>query len=158
MCSSDLIDRLAKIGNMESVAFPRVIIDEHTYDFSFSGLKTAVLNHLNQMKQKNEEIIVEDIAASFQAAVLDVLVDKSFRLAKERKSDKLVVAGGVAANEGLRTMMMERGKKEGIKVYYPSKILCTDNAAMIGAAGYFNYINGNVSDLGMKVMPNLDIK
>ncbi|MDD2446450.1 MAG: tRNA (adenosine(37)-N6)-threonylcarbamoyltransferase complex transferase subunit TsaD [Tissierellia bacterium] len=152
------IDRLAKIGNMESVAFPRVIIDEHTYDFSFSGLKTAVLNHLNQMKQKNEEIIVEDIAASFQAAVLDVLVDKSFRLAKERKSDKLVVAGGVAANEGLRTMMMERGKKEGIKVYYPSKILCTDNAAMIGAAGYFNYINGNVSDLGMKVMPNLDIK
>ena len=152
------IDRLAKIGNKKAVDFPRVIIDEHTYDFSFSGLKTAVLNHLNQMKQKNEEIIVEDIAASFQAAVLDVLVDKSFRLAKERKSDKLVMAGGVAANEGLRRMMTEIGEKEGIEIYYPSKILCTDNAAMIGAAGYFNYINGKVSDLGMKAMPNLDIK
>ena len=152
------IDRLAKIGNKESVNFPRVIIDEDTYDFSFSGLKTAVLNHVNQLKQKDLEIVVEDIAASFQAAVLDVLVDKSFRLARERRSDKLVIAGGVAANEGLRTMMEERGNKEGIKIYYPSKILCTDNAAMIGSAGYFSYINGKVSDLGMNVMPNLDIR
>ena len=80
------------------------------------------------------------------------------RLARERKSDKLVLAGGVAANEGLRTMMRERGNKEGIKIYYPSKILCTDNAAMIGSAGYFSYINGKVSDLGMNVMPNLDIR
>jgi N6-L-threonylcarbamoyladenine synthase len=152
------IDRLAKVGNKESVNFPRVIIDEDTYDFSFSGLKTAVLNHVNQLKQKDLEIVVEDIAASFQAAVLDVLVDKSFRLARERRSDKLVIAGGVAANEGLRTMMEERGNKEGIKIYYPSKILCTDNAAMIGSAGYFSYINGKVSDLGMNVMPNLDIR
>lgn len=152
------IDKLAKIGNKDAIHFPRVIIDEKTYDFSFSGLKTAVLNHLNQASQKGEVIVIEDVAASFQQAVLDVLVDKSFRLAKERKSDKIVIAGGVAANEGLRTMMEERGQKEGIEIYYPSKVLCTDNAAMIGAAGYFNYISGKESNLGISVMPNLDIK
>lgn len=152
------IDKLAMIGNKDAVHFPRVIIDEHTYDFSFSGLKTSVLNHLNQCSQKGEEIIKEDIAASFQQAVLDVLVDKSFRLVKERKSDKLVIAGGVAANEGLRNMIEQRGKKEGIEIFYPSKILCTDNAAMIGAAGYFNYISGRRSELGLSVMPNLDLR
>ncbi len=152
------IDRLAKIGNKDAIHFPRVIIDERTYDFSFSGLKTAVLNHLNQAKQRNEEIVIEDLAASFQAAVLDVLVDKSFRLAKERNSNKLVIAGGVAANEGLRASLEERGKKEGVEIFYPSRVLCTDNAAMIGSAGYFNYKSGKVSDLGMNVMPNLDLK
>lgn len=152
------IDRLAKIGNKDAIHFPRVIIDERTYDFSFSGLKTAVLNHINQVKQRNEEIVIEDLAASFQAAVLDVLVDKSFRLAKERNSDKLVIAGGVAANEGLRMSLEERGKKEGVEIFYPSRVLCTDNAAMIGSAGYFNYKSGKVSDLGMNVMPNLDLK
>lgn len=152
------IDRLAKIGNKDAIHFPRVIIDERTYDFSFSGLKTAVLNHINQAKQRNEEIVIEDLAASFQAAVLDVLVDKSFRLAKERNSNKLVIAGGVAANEGLRASLEERGKKEGVEIFYPSRVLCTDNAAMIGSAGYFNYKSGKVSDLGMNVMPNLDLK
>ncbi len=98
------------------------------------------------------------MAASFQQAVLDVLVEKSFRLAKERGSDKIVMAGGVAANEGLRNMMEERGKRENIKIYYPSKILCTDNAAMIGSTAYFNYINGKESDLYLTVEPNLDIK
>jgi N6-L-threonylcarbamoyladenine synthase len=146
------------MGNKDAVNFPRVIIDEHTYDFSFSGLKTAVLNHLNQAKLKGEEIKIEDIAASFQQAVIDVLVDKSFRLAKDRNSDKIVIAGGVAANEGLRTMLEERGKKEGIEIFYPSRILCTDNAAMIGSAGYFDYMSGKKSDLDMKVEPNLDIK
>ncbi len=152
------IDRLAKLGDKDKIPLPRVIIDEHTYDFSFSGLKTAVLNSLNQANQRREELAKEDVAASFQAAVLDVLVDKSFRLAKERKSDKIVIAGGVAANEGLRTMMEERGKKEGIRIYYPSRVLCTDNAAMIGSAGYYNYISGKRSSLGMNVMPNLDLK
>ena len=152
------IDRLAKLGDKDRIPLPRVIIDEHTYDFSFSGLKTAVLNYLNQANQRGEELAQEDVAASFQAAVLDVLVDKSFRLAKERKSDKIVIAGGVAANEGLRSMMEERGKIEGIKIYYPSKVLCTDNAAMIGSAGYYNYISGKESSLGMNVMPNLDLK
>lgn len=151
------IDNLAKTGNTDAIHFPRVIIDENTYDFSFSGLKTAVLNYLNQAQQKNESLPIEDIAASFQQSVLDVLVDKTFRLAKERKSHKIVIAGGVAANEGLRNMMEERGRKEGIKIYYPSRILCTDNAAMIGSAGYYNYISGERSDLGISVMPNLDL-
>lgn len=151
------IDNLAKTGNVDAIHFPRVIIDENTYDFSFSGLKTAVLNYLNQAQQKNESLPIEDIAASFQQSVLDVLVDKTFRLAKERKSDKIVIAGGVAANEGLRNMMEKRGSKEGIKIYYPSRILCTDNAAMIGSAGYYNYISGERSDLGISVMPNLEL-
>lgn len=151
------IDNLAKTGNADAIHFPRVMIDENTYDFSFSGLKTAVLNYLNQAQQKNESLPIEDVAASFQQSVLDVLVDKTFRLAKERKSHKIVIAGGVAANEGLRNMMEERGRKEGFKIYYPSRVLCTDNAAMIGSAGYYNYISGERSDLGISVMPNLDL-
>lgn len=150
------IDNLSKKGNKEAIDFPRVFLEPKSYDFSFSGLKTAVLNYLNQREQKNEEIIVEDVAASFQQAVLDVLVDKTFRLAKERKSDKIVIAGGVASNQGLRDIMEERGKKEGIKIFYPSRVLCTDNAAMIGAAAYFNYIEGKRSNLDLNVIPNLD--
>ncbi len=153
-----VIDKLATTGNKAAIDFPRVLLEPKSYDFSFSGLKTAVLNYLNQREQKGESIIVEDVAASFQQAVLDVLVDKSFRLAKERKMKKIVLAGGVAANQGLRNMMEERGKKEGIKIFYPSRTLCTDNAAMIGAAAYFNHIEGNASDLYFNVIPNLDLK
>ena len=153
-----LIDKLSMTGNKNAIEFPRVMLETNSYDFSFSGLKTAVLNYINQTNQRNEEIIVEDVAASFQQAVLDVLVDKSFRLARERKSNKIVIAGGVAANQGLRDMMGERGKKEGIEIFYPSRTLCTDNAAMIGAAAYFNYIEGKSSDLDLNVAPNLDLK
>lgn len=153
-----VIDKLATTGNKAAIDFPRVLLEPKSYDFSFSGLKTAVLNYLNQREQKGESIIVEDVAASFQQAVLDVLVDKSFRLAKERKMKKIVLAGGVAANQGLRNMMEERGKKEGIKIFYPSRTLCTDNAAMIGAAAYFNHKEGNASDLYFNVIPNLDLK
>lgn len=152
-----LIDKLSLTGNKNAIEFPRVMLEPKSYDFSFSGLKTAVLNYLNQKEQKNEEIIIEDVAASFQQAVLDVLVDKSFRLAKERNMNKIVLAGGVAANQGLRSMMEERGRKEGIEIYYPSRTLCTDNAAMIGSAAYFNYKNGKASDLHLNVMPNLDL-
>lgn len=153
-----LIDKLSKIGNKNAINFPRVFIDSKTYDFSFSGLKTAVLNYLNQANQKGEEIVLEDVAASFQQAILDVLVDKSFRLAKERGSDKIVIAGGVAANEGLRDAMESRGREEGIQIYYPSRKLCTDNAAMIGAAAYFNFKEGKKSDFSFNVVPNLDLK
>lgn len=152
------IDKLSKIGNKDAINFPRVYLENNSYDFSFSGLKTAVLNYLNQAKQRGEEIIIEDVAASFQQAVLDVLVDKSFDLAKKRKMDKIVIAGGVAANEGLRAMMIERGNREGIKIFYPSRMLCTDNAAMIGSAAYFNYLDNNISDLDFNVVPNLDLK
>src|SRR5699024_6926953 len=149
------IDKLAKERNNKSVDFPRVFLEKDSYDFSFSGLKTAVLNYLNQAKQKNQEIVIKDVAASFQQSVLDVLVDKTFKLAKEKDSKKIALAGGVAANEGLRNMLKARGEEEGIEIYYPSKILCTDNAAMIGAAGYFNYKDGVESDLDFKVEPNL---
>ncbi len=152
------IDRLAQEGNPEAVDFPRVFLEDESYDFSFSGLKTSVLNYINKEKQNGNEIIIEDVAASFQAAVLDVLVDKSFRLAKEKASKKIVMAGGVAANTRLRSMMEKRGQEEGIEIFYPSRILCTDNAAMIGSAAYYNYINGKESDLGFTVEPNLSLE
>lgn len=151
------IDRLAKEGNKEAIDFPRVMLEKDSYDFSFSGLKTSVLNYLNQMNQRGEEIVVEDVAASFQEAILDVLVEKSFRLAKEKGSDKIVMAGGVASNEGLRNAMEARGRQEGIKIYHPSRVLCTDNAAMIGVSAYYNYQAGKKSDLGLKVKPNLGL-
>ncbi len=152
-----IIDQLAEKGNPDAIDFPRVFLENKSYDFSFSGLKTSVLNYLNGEKQKGREIIVENVAASFQQAVIDVLVDKTFRLAGEKSSKKVVLAGGVAANRGLRNLMEERGKKEGIEIFYPSKILCTDNAAMIGSAAYYNYIDGKESDLGFTVEPNLGL-
>lgn len=151
------IDRLYKIGNPNAIQFPRVYLENNSYDFSFSGLKTAVLNYLNQARQKGEEIRVEDVAASFQQAVIEVLVDKSIRLAKERKTDKIVLAGGVAANQGLRELLIKRGQEENIRILYPSIKLCTDNAAMIGSAAYFNFINNKVSDLDLSVAPNLEL-
>lgn len=151
------IDRLSKIGNPNAIQFPRVYLENNSYDFSFSGLKTAVLNYLNQARQKGEEIRVEDVAASFQQAVIEVLVDKSIRLAKERKTDKIVLAGGVAANQGLRELLIKRGQEENIEIFYPSIKLCTDNAAMIGSAAYFNFINNKVSDLDLSVAPNLEL-
>ena len=152
------IDRLAKKGDGNSIDFPRVYLDKDNYDFSFSGLKTAVLNYLNGERQKGNDINIENIAASFQQAILDVLVEKTFKLANERGIDKVVIAGGVGANEGLRNMMEDRGRLEGKKIYYPSKILCTDNAAMIGSAAYFSYINGKKSDLDLRVEPNLGLE
>lgn len=151
------IDRAAKKGNKEAVDFPRVILDKETYDFSFSGLKTSVLNYLNHEKQHNREINIYDVSASFQQAVLDVLVDKSFKLANELNMDKIVVSGGVAANSLLQDMMLARGKEENKKIYFPEKILCTDNAAMIGCAGYYDYINGTRDGLDLKVYPNLEL-
>ena len=151
------IDRLAKEGDKDSISFPRVYLEDDSYDFSFSGLKTAVLNYLNQEKQKGQEISIENVAASFQQAVLDILVDKSFKLANETGTKKIVLAGGVAANQGLREMMEERGTKEGIQIYYPSRILCTDNAAMIGSAAYYNYRKGLISGLSLNAEPNLGL-
>lgn len=152
-----LIDKLSKQGNKNSIDFPRVYLEEDSFDFSFSGLKSAVLNYLNNMKQKNQEIIVEDVAASFQQAVIEVLVDKTIRLAKIKGSKIITLAGGVAANEGLRSLMEERCKYEGIQLKYPSKILCTDNAAMIGCAAYYDYLKGHKSDLTLNAIPNLKL-
>lgn len=152
-----IIDELAMKGNKEAIDFPRAYLEEDSFDFSFSGLKSSVLNYLHNQKQKNIDIVVEDVAASFQQSVIEVLVNKTLRAAKLKNSNIIAIAGGVAANEGLRNLMEEKAKEQGIDVKYPSKILCTDNAAMIGCAGYYNYINGKVSDLNLNAVPNLKL-
>ncbi len=151
------IDQLAKIGNPEAVKFPRVYLEKDSLDFSFSGLKSAVLNHINQCKMKDMEIVPKDIAASFQASVVEVLTSKAIRAAHKCGVDKIVLAGGVAANEGLRTALGEAVKSEGIELFYPSLALCTDNAAMIGCAGYYDYINGVRGGMALNAVPNLKL-
>ena len=151
------IDKLAKEGNKDAIDFPRVRLEKDSYDFSFSGLKTAVLNYMNQEEQKGNEINKADLAASFQEAEVDVLVEKSMRLLKETGYDKFALSGGVAANSRLQERMRVECEKENIKFYYPPIKLCTDNAAMIAMAGYLNYKAGEVSDKYMKVYPNLEI-
>lgn len=151
------VEKLAKLGNEEAIDFPRVMLDKNSYNFSFSGLKTAVLNYLNSKKQKNEEISKEDVCASFQRAVFDVLIYKTERLMKEKNLDKLVVSGGVSANNTLRAEIEKMCEKNNFKSYFPSKILCTDNAAMIASSGYYEYISGVRSDLTLNVEPNLEL-
>ncbi|MDO4662179.1 MAG: tRNA (adenosine(37)-N6)-threonylcarbamoyltransferase complex transferase subunit TsaD [Tissierellia bacterium] len=151
------IDKLSKIGNPKAIDFPRVMLEKDSYDFSFSGLKTAVLNYINNSKQKNEEIVKEDVAASFQQAVIDVLVEKSMRLMDETGYKDFAISGGVAANSTLRETLKEKCEQKGINFYYPSNILCTDNAAMIAMAGYLNYREGEKSDNYLKVYPNLEL-
>lgn len=151
------IDKLARKGNKDAIDFPRVMLEKGSYDFSFSGLKTAVLNYAHKLEQRGEEVNKADLAASFQEAVVDVLVDKSMMLLKETGLKTLAVSGGVAANSRLKERLKEECDKEGIKFYHPSVILCTDNAAMIAMAGYLNYKNGVVDDNFMKVYPNLEL-
>lgn len=151
------IDEIAKKGNKEAVHFKRVFLEKGSLDFSFSGVKTAVLNYINGEKQKNRDIVVEDIAASFQEAVLEVLVSKAISSVIELGEEKLVLAGGVAANSRLKEMLKEECEKNNVKLYYPSLKLCTDNAAMIGCAAYYKYINGEKEDLDLDVWASLDI-
>ena len=135
------IDKLAKEGNRHAIEFPRAHFDEE-YDFSFSGLKSAVLNYINQKKMKNEEIIVEDVAASFQEAVVEVLSSKAIKAALDKNYKTIALAGGVACNSSLREKITKWLKRTGIDIKYPPLVLCTDNAAMIGCAGYYSYMNG----------------
>jgi len=153
-----LLDKLAASGNREAIDFPRAFLEEGSYDFSFSGLKSAVLNYLNSKRMKNEEVNPADVAASFQEAVTDVLSAKLIKAALDKKSEYAVLAGGVASNSRLRELLMQRGEQAGIKVVYPSPILCTDNAAMIGCAAYYRYMNGSRSDFTLNAMPNLSLK
>lgn len=152
-----VIDELAKTGNKEAVKFPRAFLEKGSYDFSFSGLKCSVLNYINSCKQKNIEMNLEDVSASFQAAVVDVLVEKTVKAAKEKGTDTVVIAGGVASNEGLRKELTRRCNEENLKLKYPSKILCTDNAAMIGCAAYYNFKKGKTADLDLNAAPNDNI-
>ncbi len=153
-----LIDKLAVSGNREAIDFPRAFLEEGSYDFSFSGLKSAVLNYLNSRKMKNEEISPADIAASFQEAVADVLSIKLIKAALDKKSKYAVLAGGVASNSRLRELLRQRGEQAGIEVLYPSPLLCTDNAAMIGCAAYYRYICGIRSDFTLNAIPNLSLE
>lgn len=152
------IQKAAEKGDKTAIDFPRVTINKDTYDFSFSGLKTAVLNYLNSQKMAQNEINPYDVAASFQAAVIDVLVEKSIRLLKERNRDKIVLSGGVAANKPLRDLMEAKIKNMGIKLYHPPLDLCTDNAAMIASAGYYNYLKSGGDSLYLDVYPNLGLE
>lgn len=150
-----LVEEAALTGDSEKVYFKRVYLEKDSYDFSFSGVKTAVLNYVNSNRQKGEEININDIAAGFQEAVFTVLVEKSIRAAKEEETGKLVIAGGVAANKRLRELLRKRCYEEGLELYYPQLLLSTDNAAMVGSAGYYLFKEGKVKDLDLDAYPNL---
>ncbi|HAT81892.1 MAG TPA: tRNA (adenosine(37)-N6)-threonylcarbamoyltransferase complex transferase subunit TsaD [Eubacterium sp.] len=149
------IDRIAKEGDPEAIHFKRVFLEKDSFDFSFSGLKTAVLNHLNSEKQAGREINRADVAASFQKAVTDVLVTHAMSAVKDLGEKRLVLAGGVASNGALRAALDDACRKSGVTLYCPPPILCTDNAAMIAAAGYYRYLGGQRDGWDLNAIPNL---
>ena len=151
------IDAAAKKGNPDAVKFPRVFLEEDSYDFSFSGLKSAVLNYVNKQKMMGAEIVPEDIAASFQQSVVEVLVSKTIKAARAHGVKKIALAGGVASNSALRKKMQEACEKNGFVLSVPAPILCTDNAAMIGCAAYYEYIAGVRDGLDLNANPSLKL-
>ncbi|MDD6332959.1 MAG: tRNA (adenosine(37)-N6)-threonylcarbamoyltransferase complex transferase subunit TsaD [Clostridia bacterium] len=151
------IDKLAKEGNPDAIEFPRAHVDDAPYDFSFSGIKSAVLNYINSANMHGEEINRADVAASFQKAVVDALVSRAVRLTKESGMDKLAIAGGVASNSALREAVKRECEKNNIRFFSPSPKLCTDNAAMIGAAAYYEYIKGVRHGYDLNAVPNLKL-
>ncbi len=151
------IDKVSKEGNPEAVKFPRAKVADAVYDFSFSGLKSAVLNYLNSCEMKGIEICQADVAASFQKAVVDVLVDHSMQAIQEYGMNKFAIAGGVASNSALRSALETECARRGIRFYHPSPVLCTDNAAMIGAAAYYEYRKGVRHGYDLNAVPNLKL-
>ena len=151
------IDKAAREGDPLAIEFPHGKVRGSEYDFSFSGLKSAVLNYLNEKHMKGEEISVNDVAASFQKSVVDVLVEHSMHAVNEFGFKKFAIAGGVASNSALRTAMEEACRRRHVQFYRPSPILCTDNAAMIGAAAYYDYLKGIRSDWSLNAVPNLKL-
>ncbi len=151
------VDKAAKEGNPHAIEFPRAKVGDNPYDFSFSGLKSAVLNYINHAKMMGEEINVPDLAASFQNAVVEVLVSRTIEAAKQHGYKRVAIAGGVASNSALRAGMEKACKEAGIQFFHPSPIFCTDNAAMIGAAAYYEYKKGARAGWDLNAVPNLKL-
>ncbi len=151
------VDKAAKEGNKHAVEFPRAKIEGAPYDFSFSGLKSAVLNYINHARMTGQEICVPDLVASFQNAVVDSLVSRTVAAAKEYGYDKVAIAGGVASNSALRAEMKKACRKAHLSFYHPSPIFCTDNAAMIGVAAYYEYQKGVRAGWDLNAVPNLKL-
>lgn len=152
-----LIDKLAPQGDSRGVALPRAYLEEGSLDFSFSGLKSAVINYLHRSGQRGETVVPADVAASFQAAVVDVLVDKTFAAAKSFGVKNIMLAGGVASNRQLRETFSRRARESGCSLYFPPPVLCTDNAAMIACAGHFKYLRGDFAPLTLNAVPGLKL-
>ena len=151
------VERLAKEGDPDAIPFPKALCEKGSFEFSFSGLKSAVLNYHNSKKMKNEEINPADVAASFQSAALDVLVEKTMQAMEVCGVKQLVLAGGVAANTMLREKLTEAAAQKGIAFSYPNKILCTDNAAMIACRAHYLYEEGRFADLHLNGVPSLPL-
>lgn len=151
------IDKCAKEGNADAIVFPKAKVDECAYDFSFSGLKSAVLNYLNVAAMKGENIVQADVAASFQKSVVEVLTEHAVNAVREYRVRDFALAGGVASNSALRASIKAAMDKEGVNFYCPSPIFCTDNAAMIGVAAYHEYVKGNFADYSLNAVPSLKL-
>ncbi len=151
------IDKVSKEGNPDAIHFPRAHVGDSEYDFSFSGLKSSVLNYLNSLEMKHEQYVQADVAASFQKAVVDVLVGNSIHAIEKFHADKFALAGGVASNSALREAMQKACEERGVKFYRPSPILCTDNAAMIGSAAYYDFKKGLRAGLDLNAVANLKL-
>ena len=149
------IEKISQEGNPNAISFPRAKIADNPYDFSFSGLKSAVLNYLNGCRMKEISVVTADVAASFQKAVTDVLISNAMKAIEEYKAEKFAIAGGVASNRILREGMQKACRERGVEFFYPSPVFCTDNAAMIGVAAYFDFKNGKRDGLDLNAVPNL---
>ena len=149
------VEEAALGGDPKAIHFKRVYLEREQFDFSFSGIKTGVLNYINSEKQAGREVSVEDVAAGFQEAVLEVLVEKAVRAAVKMGTGKLVLSGGVSANKRLRQMLKDACRQASLTLYYPTSELCTDNAAMIGCTAYYKYMEGKRSELDLDAYPSL---
>lgn len=152
-----VIERKARNGNSRAIDFTRALINEDTYDFSFSGLKTAVINYVHNKKQKNEKINIADIAASFQETVIDMLISKVMKAVNNYKTKSVMLSGGVAANKALRERLQKELQNIALPLYYPDNKLCTDNAAMIASVAYYKYKKNDFSPLSLNADPNLEL-
>ena len=151
------MDKVAELGNPDAFKFPRPVVHDAPYDFSFSGLKTAVINLIHNLEQRGEAVPREDICASFRSAVVELLVSNTMKACEDFGVKTLVVAGGVSANSLLRKRLSEESEKRGFMLFKPDKSVCTDNAAMVGSQGYYEYLSGNIADLSLNAVATLPI-